>query len=293
MKKEIKIHLIYGFILLLVTGGLFLYLNSQIVTTQQSLESSKDLLNIQIKDLQNVTSTIDQEVKNLTGDLSQKTTEIQSLNKDLLQVKTDNKEQLTKLEDKVRTLKSSNQDFSEVIEEVIPAIVSIKTNVGSGSGFFVRTNGYLVTNYHVIDGATAASVINSKGNIYPVRIVGISKKADIAVLHINETGFDKLIFADSLGVKAGEKVIAVGSPIGLDYTVTQGIISAVNREINGNSYVQIDVPINPGNSGGPLINIDGKVVGVNTLKIPGYEGLGFALSADYVKNIVNEIIKGD
>ena len=293
MKKEIKIHLIYGIILLFVTVSLFLYFNSQITQTQQLLESSVDVLSKNIQDLQDNILLVDKDVKVLTGDLNVKTTEIQSLNKDLLQVKTDNKEQLTKLEDKVRTLKLSNQDFSEIIEEVIPAIVSIKTNIGSGSGFFVRSNGYLVTNYHVIKGATAASVINSKGETFGVRIVGYSKNADIAVLYINETGFKYLNFVSSVGVKAGEKVIAVGSPIGSDYTVTQGIISAVDREINGNSYVQIDVPINPGNSGGPLINIEGEVIGMNTLKIPGYEGLGFALSADYVKNIVNEIIKGD
>ncbi len=293
MKKEMKVHIIYGVILLVVAAGLFGYFQMQINTTQDLLQSSVNALSEDIKDLQSNLSTVDKDVKVLSGDLSEKTTEIASLNKDLLQVKTDSKEQLGELEDKVRTLKSANQDFSEVIEEVIPAVVSINTNIGSGSGFFVRTNGYIVTNYHVIDGATAASVTDSNGKNYAVRIVGFAKKADIAVLHINETGFKKLNFANSDGVKVGEKAIAVGSPSGLDYTVTQGIVSAVNREVNGNTYVQIDVAINPGNSGGPLINIDGEAIGMNTLKISGTEGLGFSLEADYVKGIVDDIISGD
>ncbi len=293
MKKAVKVHIIYGVILLVVAAGLFGYFQTQINTTQQLLQSSVNALSEDIKDLQSNLSTVDKDVKVLSGDLSEKTTEIASLNKDLLQVKTDSKEQLGELENKVRTLKSANQDFSEVIEEVIPAVVSINTNIGSGSGFFVRTNGYIVTNYHVIDGATAASVTDSNGKNYAVRIVGFAKKADIAVLHINETGFKKLNFANSDGVKVGEKAIAVGSPSGLDYTVTQGIVSAVNREVNGNTYVQIDVAINPGNSGGPLINIDGEAIGMNTLKISGTEGLGFSLEADYVKGIVDDIISGD
>lgn len=293
MKKEMKVHIIYGVILLVVAAGLFGYFQMQINTTQDLLQSSVNALSEDIKELQSNLSTVDKDVKVLSGDLSDKTTEIASLNKDLLQVKTDSKEQLGELENKVRTLKSANQDFSEVIEEVIPAVVSINTNIGSGSGFFVRTNGYIVTNYHVIDGATAASVTDSNGKNYAVRIVGFAKKADIAVLHINETGFKKLNFANSDGVKVGEKAIAVGSPSGLDYTVTQGIVSAVNREVNGNTYVQIDVAINPGNSGGPLINIDGEAIGMNTLKISGTEGLGFSLEADYVKGIVDDIISGD
>ncbi|MEK6901521.1 MAG: trypsin-like peptidase domain-containing protein, partial [Nanoarchaeota archaeon] len=101
-----------------------------------------------------------------------------------------------------------------------------------------------------------------------------------------------LRFGNSHNAKVGEKVIAIGNPGGLDFSVTQGIISATNRQdSNGNQYIQIDVPINPGNSGGPLINAEGKVLGVNTLKLVGFEGLGFALASSYVDDIITTIIE--
>ena len=95
-------------------------------------------------------------------------------------------------------------------------------------------------------------------------------------------------------MRVGEKVIAVGNPGGLDFTVTQGIVSAVDRlDSKGNEYVQIDVPINPGNSGGPLINSDGRVIGVNTKKVSGFESLGFALEADLVRDIIDGVIEAN
>jgi len=293
MEKEVQQHIIYGVIILIVAGGLFAYFDSEITKTQTHFNTEVNILHSELATTQEEITSLQEKVGIVQTDLIEKSSAIVSLNENLQKVQTESQENLGKLEDKVRTLKSTNQDFSDVIEEVIPGVVSIITNTGSGSGFFVRGSGYIATNYHVIKGATAAQVTTSNGNNYDVRVVGYDKNADIAVLYINETGLKRLSFANSGSVKVGEKVIAVGSPVGLDYTVTQGIVSSAKRVSDGNIYVQIDVPINPGNSGGPLINGDGKVVGINTLKLEGYEGLGFALEADFVKNIIDDIISQD
>jgi serine protease Do len=220
--------------------------------------------------------------------------EIKSLTGDLDQVKFDNKKQLGELEEKLSGLKAEFSDFSSVIENSVPAIVSVRTNVGLGSGFIVHGDGYIVTNYHVIEGATAASVIDSELESHAVRLVGFDANADVAVLKIEGRRLPRLSWGNSGDVKVGEKVIAVGNPGGLEFTVTQGIVSAIKRsDARGRDLIQIDVPINPGNSGGPLINTKGRVVGVNTLKIAGFEGVGFALASDYVENIVDAIIDED
>ena len=128
--------------------------------------------------------------------------------------------------------------------------------------------------------------MDSKGNSFPATIVGTATSIDLAVLKIDAT-VPFLTFANDADVKVGEKVIAVGSPLGLSFSVTQGIISAVNRKIDGTGigYVQTDVSINPGNSGGPLVNNQKKIIGINTLKISDTEGLGFAIPASVAKSI--------
>lgn len=216
--------------------------------------------------------------------------EIEGLTGELGELKIESQKQLSSLEEQISGLKSEFKDFSEVIDEVLPSVVSVKTNIGVGSGFIIDSGGYIVTNYHVINGASAASVITSEGGAYAVSLVGTDINADIALLKIDASGLKKLSFGNSDNVKVGEKVIAVGNPGGLDFSVTQGIVSAVNREDSrGNLYIQIDVPINPGNSGGPLINTEGQVIGVNTLKLAGFEGVGFALASNNVEDVVDDL----
>ena len=308
MKKEHKIHLIYTAVSILIVVGVLTFdfyttqqtralleqeitsLNSKLNTAEQALKQSIAELQQQDDELESSVTSLAQ---NLNVEISKKDTQIRALSGELEEVRTESAEQLEELQDKISSLKTEFSDFSDVIEDVIPAVVSVETNVGEGSGFFVDSRGYLVTNYHVISGATAAQVTTSEGSTYPVRIIGFQKNADVAVLKIEET-VKALRFASSDSVRVGEKVIALGNPGGLEFTVTQGIVSALDRDDSkGNEYVQIDVPINPGNSGGPLVNTDGRVIGVNTLKISGFEGLGFALEADLVKAIVNQVIAAD
>ena len=181
------------------------------------------------------------------------------------------------------------------------------TPLGYGSGWVISQDGYIVTNYHVIENADVIKVTTSDGTEYDAVIQGKDYSSDIAVLDIDATGMHALAIGDSDDCKVGEQVIAIGNPIGdqLAGTVTVGYISSLSREIkaNGRTYnvLQTDAAINPGNSGGPLFNTQGEVIGMNTLKslYAGYtqqgttissEGIGFAIPIDYVKQIVDELI---
>ena len=301
MRKENVIHLIYAlaFVVTLSTVLSYDYFTTQetryllgieINKLNQELHLTKTALRQSIEDLNEKSSTLE---KSLSSEIEKKDVQIRALSGELEIVRTQSSEQLEELQDRLSGLKTEFSDFSDIIEDVIPSVVSVQSNVGKGSGFFVDTRGYIVTNYHVIDGATAAQVKMTNGNIYPIRIVGIQKNADIAILKIDET-VPRLRFGSSNDVRVGEKAIALGNPGGLDFTVTQGIVSATNRrDAKSNEYVQIDVPINPGNSGGPLVDSQGNVIGVNTLKLSGFEGLGFALEADLVKEIADQVIAAD
>ena len=199
--------------------------------------------------------------------------------------------QKTDLEKQINLLKASQDDFSGVIEDVVRGVVSIRTDRSVGSGFIVDPRGYVVTNYHVINGANQVRVSLYDGQEFDATVISGDVFMDIAVLKIPGF-FDFLEFADPEGVQPGTKVIAIGNPLGLSFTVTEGIVSAVDREgPNGlDSYIQTDVTLNPGNSGGPLIDKTGKVVGVNNFKIGGAESLGFALEGNVVKQKVEEFL---
>jgi S1-C subfamily serine protease len=302
MHKETKVHLIYAFTIILIVSGMLFYEHNQTQATRDLLLSEVIKINQQVKNLQakdasleKTLTTISGNVSTLSTDLNQQksqvTSDLKTLTGELQDVRVESRAQLGVLEDKVSTLKAQNQDFSDVIEKSIPAVISVNTNSGSGSGFIVRSNGYAVTNYHVIAGASAGSAVTSDGQRHAIRIVGFNKDADVALLELTGSGFPTLKWGNSKQITIGESVIAVGNPGGLDFTVTKGIISAKRQDSEENPLIQIDVPINPGNSGGPLINSAGRVIGVNTKKIRGFEGVGFALESNYVENIINEIIE--
>jgi len=167
-----------------------------------------------------------------------------------------------------------------------------------GSGFIISADGYIVTNNHVVKGATSVTVTLDNGITMPAKIVGRDPRTDLALLKVKPSG--KLPFiqlGNSDDVEPGQWVIAVGNPFGLGGTVTAGIVSARGRDIGEgpyDSFLQVDAPINRGNSGGPLITQDGKVVGVNTAIISptgGSVGIGFAIPSDVVKNVVEQLEK--
>lgn len=190
---------------------------------------------------------------------------------------------------------SAGEDFSRIIEDAVKSVVTIRTDSGQGTGFIVHEDGYVVTNAHVIsDGmgflAPRIQAITSNQRVRDARFLGHNSSLDIALLKISGD-YEVLDFGDSDGVDIGEKVIAIGNPLGLQFSVSQGIVSAVHRRgANGlNAYLQTDAALNPGNSGGPLINQEGEVIGINNFKLEGGENLGFALESNHMKNSLNEI----
>jgi serine protease Do len=191
-----------------------------------------------------------------------------------------------------------DRSVRELVAKLGASVVQVRTPSGLGSGFIVNDDGYLITNFHVIEGETQISVevYLQKDNqldrksYKQVRIVAMNKFADLALLRIEDKDAPKFASvtlgdADALGV--GERVFAIGSPLGLERTVTEGIVSTKTRPMQGELYLQTTTQINPGNSGGPLFNLHGEVVGVTNMKIAFGEGLGFAIPVDVVKNFLN------
>ena len=211
--------------------------------------------------------------------------------------------------------------LAKIIEKSAPAVVSInvvktpnssykqsqqsddkntdpKESVALGSGVIISSkNGYVVTNAHVVNDAKLILVRLKNGRRFIARLKGIDRGFDIAVLQIPAHGLHHLDFADSDNIKVGDFVTAIGSPFGLDQTVTSGVISALNvssPKIEGfQSFIQTDASINPGNSGGPLLNMQGKIVGINTAILgPGMNiGIGFSIPSDMVKSVITQLIK--
>jgi S1-C subfamily serine protease len=192
------------------------------------------------------------------------------------------------IREEIELLKSEN-DFSEVIQNVIRNVVSIRTDTSSASGFFVSPS-YVVTNFHVIEGSEFIEIKNYDGGISLANLIGKDEFTDMALLKIDSSS-EYLIFGNSDEIQIGEKVIAIGNPLGLSFTVTEGIVSGTKEKGPNEleAYVQTDAALNLGNSGGPLINKDGKVIGINNFKIGDAENLGFALESNVIKEKLNEL----
>ena len=193
---------------------------------------------------------------------------------------------------------SPARDVQDLVKQLGQAVVQVRTPEGLGSGFFVNPDGYLITNFHVIEGETEISVeVYSRDNdqldretYKQVRIIAINKFHDLALLHIEDKGapkFKYVTLGSSDALNVGDSVFAIGSPMGLERTVTEGILSTKTREMEGELYLQTTAQINPGNSGGPLFNLAGQVVGVTNMKILFGEGLGFAIPVELVKNFLD------
>ena len=175
---------------------------------------------------------------------------------------------------------------------------SQRPRMGMGSGFIITSDGYIVTNNHVVEGAESVLVRMSDRREFDAEVVGTDPRSDLALLRIDATGLPRLPLAASDDLEVGEWVLAIGSPFGLDYSVTAGIVSAKGRSLpterneNYVPFIQTDVAINPGNSGGPLFNLDGKVVGVNSqiyTRSGGSIGLSFAIPVSVVRNVVDQL----
>ena len=166
---------------------------------------------------------------------------------------------------------------------------------GKGSGFIVSKDGYILTNNHVIEGADKITVTLADGRQFDAKVVGKDPTFDLAVIKVKASNLPVLALGDSDAVQVGEWVVAIGNPFGLEHTVTVGVISAKNRSVRAGNlsfdgFLQTDAAINPGNSGGPLLNLDGKVVGINTAIIPYAQGIGFAIPVNMAKGVIDDLV---
>ncbi len=207
---------------------------------------------------------------------------------------------LDQLSKDLDTFKSEQVDFSKIAPKAMHSVVTIGYVDSSGvfqsdgSGAIISRDGFVLTNYHVVD-ELRNIVVNVDDNKYQADMVGKNTTWDLALLKMKtDDKFVPFYWADSDKLYVGQPVIAIGNPVGLEASVTQGIISSKRRYIDDNPdipYIQTDVAINPGNSGGPLIDKDGKIVGILTMKYTGsgIEGLGFAIASNDAKRVANEL----
>ena len=193
------------------------------------------------------------------------------------------------------------------VAKAIPAVVTITTETGTGrrggtgvgSGFVFDSGGWILTNAHVVDGATSISVALADGRDLPGQIVGISSTTDLAVVKVDASGLPSLAIGDSKGLAVGQAVIAIGSPLGeFPDSVTTGVVSGLNRSITIrrgeglDGLIQTDAAINPGNSGGPLLDTAGRVIGIDTATSDGAQGVSFAIPIDAALSIMADALAG-
>jgi serine protease Do len=199
----------------------------------------------------------------------------------------------------------------QIVKDVSPSVVGIigkgaltqsnsnsdRYNLAHGTGVIIRTNGWIVTNAHVVNGLTNAKVVTSDGKTYSITKVFIDETSDLALVKIVASGLTPAKFTKSIqDTEVGEKVIAIGTPVSfsLRNSATVGVVSGMNRGVNA-AYrlIQSDTAINPGNSGGPLVNMKGEVLGINTMKFAaiGVENMGFSIPSDTVQYVIDQLLK--
>jgi serine protease Do len=173
-------------------------------------------------------------------------------------------------------------------EEIYESVFVVYSGNSLGSGFAIGKD-CIITNAHVIDNPNKVIIKTYSGNEYSAFVIGLNQEQDIAILGVKGIEFPYLKIADSSLLKTGADIYAIGAPKSMAYTLTKGIISALNREIRGNKYIQIDAAINEGNSGGPLLNDSGEVLGMNTLKMSNSEGIGLAIPMETVISFLTNL----
>ena len=209
-----------------------------------------------------------------------------------------------------QTLMSPAEVYASTVNSVVSInCSSVSTNIfgqsvqsaSSGSGFIITQDGYIVTNHHVVSGASSVTVTLHDGREYPATVVGSDSDYDVAVLKINATDLQPVTLGNSSSVNVGDSVLAIGNPLGeLTFSMSQGIVSCCDRAVNVDgtpfNMIQVDASINPGNSGGPLMNLYGEVVGIVSAKYSSFsnttvEGLGFAIPIGDVQAIITDIME--
>ncbi len=225
----------------------------------------------------------------------------------------------------IAVLKEASEGFSQVAEKAIPAVVSIKVHfnannnldanfndffyhffgqspqqiappTGSGTGFFISDDGYILTNNHLVNDASSIKVSMQDGREFEAQIIGSDPSTEVALIKVEGKNFPYLTLADSDKVRVGQWAIAIGNPFEFEASVTVGVVSATGRNQFGSStwenYIQTDAAINPGNSGGPLLDLNSQVVGINTAiltKTGGYMGLSFAIPSNLAKHVADQL----
>ena len=203
----------------------------------------------------------------------------------------------------VPEIQDEGYSATDIYEKVNPSVVSITvygsqsiSALGSGTGIVMTENGYIITNAHVVEGGTSVNVVFHDDTNVNGRIIGMDTTTDLAVVKVDKSGLVPAEFGDSNALKVGERVVAIGNAGGLSSTLTQGIISGLNRDLGEGArsleLIQVDAAINPGNSGGPLINRFGQVIGINSSKIAdvNYEGIGFSIPISEAMPIIENIV---
>ncbi len=213
---------------------------------------------------------------------------------------------------------TASLDVADVVKNVGPAVVNIEVQISSssspnnlryfpwsrskqdeaasGTGFIIKSNGYILTNQHVINGASSIKVkVLGQDNAFNATVVGEDYDLDLAILKINANNLPIISMGNSDSMRSGDGVIAIGNPLGLDHTVTTGVISAKGRPVtiedrNYKNLIQTDAAINPGNSGGPLINMQGQVIAINTAISTEAQGIGFAIPINTAKSIIDDLM---
>jgi putative serine protease PepD len=180
--------------------------------------------------------------------------------------------------------------------QVLPSVVQVRSGRGAGSGVVMDGEGHVLTNHHVVSGASSVRLVLSSGRTLTAEVVGSDADDDIAVLRADAGDLRAARLGVSADLRIGQPVIAVGSPLGLNGTVTSGVVSALNRGATAEAMIQTDASINPGNSGGPLVDLDGRVVGINTSiatlggRGSGNIGIGFAVPIDRALDVARQIL---
>ncbi len=281
-KKNLILTVVISLLFIFIIYQYYIYniLNDNIISLNEEINTQSVILN--------------QKISNVEDDLKKNKQDLVIL---IQATQTENQQELQdlkqELESDIKEIKVESADFSAIVQDILESVVSVVTDKGQGSGVFLRTSGYIVTNEHVIRGMKSIGILTYDGEWHSVRLVGFDSDSDVALLQI-EQQYPHLQTLDSDDIQVGEKVIALGNPSGLSFTVTEGIVSAVNRVVSSNNigYIQTDVPISPGSSGGPIVNKEGKIIGITNFKISrtGFEGLGFAIPSNVVDDVVNQLI---
>ncbi|MDH3604551.1 MAG: DegQ family serine endoprotease [Candidatus Tectomicrobia bacterium] len=192
----------------------------------------------------------------------------------------------------ISTKQEEGEQFQEFFERFFEPRNRKRRRPGQGSGFIINAEGYIVTNYHVVENATEIQVTLTTQKQFAAELIGGDEKTDLALLKIEANDLPTVPAGNSDALEVGEWVIAIGNPFGLGHTVTTGIVSAKGRIIGAGPYddfIQTDASINPGNSGGPLFNMRGEVIGINTAIVPQGQGIGFAIPSNMAKDILRQL----